>query len=75
MSDTPLYFRRTVVIEAQNVNGDKIKVCVRYFEGARNWEVFVDGGLLGDGRESAFFWRFPRALDFAMSEVETAENS
>lgn len=71
----PPYFRRTVTITVQNSFRDQLEVCLRYGRQGRNWEVFINRGLLSDGRESAHFFRFDNAITFALEEAVKAEAS
>lgn len=53
-------------------NTERIVACVREHVDAGLFEVFVDGGLLGDGRESAETDNLIEALEIAMEQVRAA---
>lgn len=50
-----------------------VRICVRPVSPYR-WRVFVDGGLLADGRSNAHFPDIATALEFAAQEARRAED-
>jgi len=55
-------------------NTEEITVIVREYPHSESFEVFVDGGLLSDGRETFSTFGLKEALTRAAEEVRVALN-
>lgn len=74
-SPTKYAWMTRVRIDVLNQNGEPLSVHVRTAQAKRSpgWEVFVDGGLLADGRDCAFLPTLREAVAYATDEALRAQ--
>lgn len=66
-----------VRIDVMNQNGEPLSIHVRNAQHPNRdeWEVFVNGGLLADGRESATLPSFTEAVAYGAEEAVRAQEA